>query len=232
MTFKQDLHLAYVIHTRAYRESSLLVELLSSEHGRVALVARGAKRGKAQASRLLQPFIPLNISWFGSGELVTLADVDAYGIGHDLRQKKAVCGIYLNELLIKLVPKWDPCVDLFSSYQQALLALANNELAEQVILRKFEVQLLKSLGYGLQLKTDVITGAAIQADRYYMFDPIAGPKLTHAEHVGAIKGKSLLALAVEDFTDAAVLLDIKRLMRIVLHHHLGVRQLKSRELLQ
>lgn len=232
MTRKQDLHLAYVLHTRSYRETSLLVEILSVEHGRVALVARGAKRGKAKDSQLLQQFSPLYVSWVGNGDLVTLTEVEAYEPRYNLQATSAICGLYINELLVKLVPKWDPCEMLFYSYVDALQQLALNNVEQQIVLRKFEMQLLQSIGYGLQLSTEVGTGNDIQADKCYMFDPILGPRLLGIASASGISGKSLLALAKQDFTDPAILLEIKRIMRIVFSHHLGARQLKTRELLE
>lgn len=234
MNLKQDLHFAYVLHTRSFRETSLLVEILSSEHGRVAAVARGAKRGKTKSSSILQPFMALQLSWHGNGDLVTLTNAEILKFNTALRGRSAICGLYLNELLIKLLPKWDHCEDLFNSYQYSLANLATGVISEQVLLRKFELQLLKSLGYGLQLRLDIDTGAAIISDRYYLFDPVLGPKQTNSSSVHAFKGASLIAFADEkfgEFSDPAVLLDLKRLMRLVLRYHLGTRQIVSRELL-
>lgn len=231
MTLKQDFHLAYVLHTRAYSETSLLVEMLSQEQGRITAVARGAKRGKAKTSNLLQLFMPLQVSWYGKGDLVTLTAAEAGGICHNLYGKLAVCGLYINELIVKLLPRWDSCQSLFSGYQAALIDLENNAVAAQVILRKFELLLLKSLGYELQLTKDVATGKLIDAGSYYNFDPVLGPKLVYATTSQAIKGASLLALEANDFTDPKILFDIKRLMRSVLNYHLGSRRLVTRELL-
>ena len=228
---KQALHLAYVLHARSFRETSLLIEALIVEAGRISIVARGAKRGKARTSNLLQPFIPLQISWYGNGDLVTLTVVEAINPGLGLYGRSAICGLYINELLVKLVPKWDCCKQLFDAYQTAITNLAKGEVADQIILRKFEMQLLKSLGYGLQLNNEVETGAKIEADKYYSFDPILGPKLVNSANKFAVKGKSILAMASETFNDAEILLEVKHLMRIVLYYHLGSKQLKTRELL-
>ncbi len=231
MTSKHEAQLAYVLHTRPYRETSLLVEALSLQHGRISLVARGAKRGSAPSSRLLQPFAPLSIAWFGNGELVTLTAVDACEPAHILIGKSAICGLYINELMVRLIPKWDPCAQLFAHYQNALTKLADGEAVQQVVLRKFELQLLRSLGYGLQLTTEIVTGHPVEADQYYIFDPALGPKLSARHNIAGIKGASLLALSTEQLDNPAILLDLKRLMRAVFSHHLGPRQLVTRELL-
>ncbi len=231
MTLKQDFHLSYVLHSRAYSETSLLVEMLSQEQGRITAVARGAKRGKAKASHLLQPFMPLQVSWYGKGDLVTLTAAEANGSCHALYGKPAICGLYVNELLVKLLPRWDACPLLFAGYQNTLLELQNHSNIAQIILRKFELLLLKSLGYELQLTKDVATGKLIDADSYYNFDPILGPKLVYVATNQSIKGASLLALEANNFEDYKILFDIKRLMRSVLNYHLGSRRLVTRELL-
>lgn len=231
MNLKQHLQDSYVLHTRPYRETSMLVELLSCEHGRITLVARGAKRAKNQVGSLLQPFLPLQVSWHGNGDLVTLIHVESQQPGPILSGRSAICGLYMNELLVKLLPKWDSCSVLYQAYAAALQELADTAVTLQVILRRFEMQLLKSLGYGLQLERDITTGASIEADGYYIFDPIQGPKLVGAKYAGAIKGESLIALASENWQTPGVLVDMKRLMRVVLNHHLGSKKLTSRELL-
>jgi DNA repair protein RecO (recombination protein O) len=240
MTTKHELQLAYVLHSRAYRETSLLVEMLSQEHGKIALVARGAKRGKSKSSAILQPFAPLHVSWYGNGELVTLTQIEPAGIGHGLYGRRAICGLYVNELLIKLLHKWDPCLQLFIDYQNVLNNLADANESEQISLRKFEKQLLKSIGYGLQLTKEVESGELVQADEYYIFDPVVGPKKINvgAGHragpignINAVKGASLLALESEQFESAEILADIKYLMRLVFAHHMGKRRIVTRELL-
>ncbi len=230
MTFKQNLHFAYVLHTRAYSETSLLVEMLSQEQGRITAVAHGAKRGKSKASNILQLFTPLQVSWYGNGDLVTLTTSEVNCGSYRLHGKLAICGLYINELLVKLLPKWDPCPLLFAGYKTALIDLENNSIAAQIILRKFELLLLKTLGYELQLTKDIITGCLIDENNYYSFDPMRGPKLVYAMTDQAIKGASLLALDANNFEDQKVLFDIKRLMRSVLNYHLGMRPLVTRKL--
>jgi DNA repair protein RecO (recombination protein O) len=231
MSIKHELHLAYVLHARSYRETSLLVEMFSQEFGRIALVARGAKRGKSKLSAILQPFIPLTISWYGNGDLVTLTQAEPASLGHALQGKRAICGLYINELLVRLLHKWDPCLHLFANYQELMQNLTQSQTSEQVTLRKFEKQLLKSLGYGLQLTIEVDSGTAVEADKFYLFDPILGPKLVNSACIGALRGTSLLALEQESFESPLALADIKYLMRLVFNHHLGARPLAARQLL-
>jgi len=225
------LQVAYVLHTRPYRETSLLVDAFTQQFGRITMVARGVKRGKQKASAILQPFIPLLLSWYGSGDLVSLTQVEPAGVNHDLAARRAICGLYINELLIKLLHNWDACADLFASYEHALTQLSLENIAAQITLRHFEKQLLKSLGYGLQLSREVSTGAPIQVDNYYVYDPVLGPRVVAEKVSGAILGASILALESGNFCKQTELLDIKHLMRIVLNHHLGARRIMARELL-
>lgn len=222
---------AYILHTRPYRETSLLVEAFTAEQGRITLVARGAKRGKNKTSAILQPFIPLSISWVGNSELVTLTQVELMGTIHDLQAKRAICGLYLNELLIKLLHKWDPCLNLFNAYQHTLQSLAQAEVSSKIALRMFEKQLLKSMGYALQLTREIETGLPVEDNYYYHFDPINGPKLVTNTHISAIKGATLLALERDDFSCARILIDIRRLMRAVLNYHLDTKRIIASQLL-
>ena len=225
------MQLAYVIHSRPFRETSLLVDMLCLEHGRIAVVARGAKRGKFKLSSILQPFVPLHVGWHGTGDLVTLTQSEAAGQVHDLQAKRSICGLYMNELLFKLLNKWDPCLNLFNSYKQSLENLAQPHVPEQAVLRSFEKEFLKSLGYGLQLTTEIESGDPVVSNKYYKFDPVLGPRLVENTHVAAISGATLLALETNDFACPVALADIKRLMRVVFSYHLGARALITRQLL-
>lgn len=221
---------AYVLHSRPYRETSLLIEALTATQGRISLVARGAKSGKAKLSAVLQPFVPLTITWYGNGELVTLKMAEHGGAPINLLGAAAVCGLYLNELLIKLLPKWDPCGLSFAIYNQALIELETAAANQrQVILRKFEKKLITNLGYALPLTTDMVNGSAIGADKHYWYEPGVGLRQVRDTHIGAIKGSSILAFAADQYCTEAMA-DIKRLMRSVLAHYLGNKKIVTREL--
>lgn len=228
---QHDLQLAFVLHSRSYRETSLLLDLFTLDHGRIGVVARGVKRGKSKLSAILQPFTPLQVSWYGNGDLVTLTHAEQIAPAFSLVTKQVICGLYVNELLIKLLHKWDPYTQLFADYQTVLQVLACEPAASQAALRKFEKQLLKSIGYGLQLTKDIDSGTTVVADLYYVLDPVLGPRLANKLHLDAIRGSSLLALSVDDYSLAETLADAKHLMRIVFAHHLGSRALMARELL-
>lgn len=229
--------LAYVLHTRPYRETSFLSEFLTKDYGRISVVAKGIRRPKSRGRGLLQPFIPLVISCVGRGALLTLTNFDAANVAPILTGRRTVSAFYLNELLFRLMHHEDPNPDLFDCYHKALSEL-ETATEEQVVLRLFEKSLLKILGYELQLLKEVKTGEAICPEEAYLFDPASGPFLAARHHFASgikskevFKGKSLLALAAESLHDEDVLSDLKRLMRLALAPHLGDKPLASRKLL-
>lgn len=233
-----ELERAYILHTRPYRETSLLLELFTYQHGRLSVIAKGVKRSKVRVRGLLQPFVPLLVSCSGRGDLLTLRDFDSGGNINFLKGRSLISAFYLNELLIRLLHRWDPYQTLFLNYEQTLVQLGNVE-NEQKILRLFEKSLLKTLGYELQLLKEAQTGHGICADDFYTYDPQRGPILVestqgHTEFEQKkylFKGKSLLALAEEKLDDLQVLSDLKRLMRQVLSVYLDHKPLETRKLL-
>ncbi len=226
-----DLHPVFILHTRAYRETSLILEVFSREHGRVGVVARGARGRKSRYQGYLQAFLPLQMGWSGRGELLTLNGVEAeHGLMH-LPASKLASGFYLNEIMMRLLHRHEPLPDLFLDYAIALQALRDN-LPEEPALRRFELRLLTHLGYGLQLTEDV-NGEAIQPNSRYQYLAEQGPcpQTTHTGPAGLeISGQTLLALAHEELTTEQELRESKRLMRYILATHLGDRPLHSREL--
>ena len=231
-----DNEAAYILHTRSYRETSLLVEVFTYQHGRLTVVAKGIKNSKKRARGLLQPFVPLSISCSGRGELLTLKEFDPRGSIPFLKGTSLVSGFYINELLMRLLHRWDPHQQLFETYE---LTLRQLDLTEdpQPILRLFEKSLLKALGYELPLLFDGNTGQPIQPEQYYSFDPERGPVATEEELSDYEKknqfyrGEALLALAQEKVEDKVILSDLKRLMRHVLALYLDYKPLETRKLL-
>jgi len=184
----------YVLHHWPYRDTSLLVEILTRDYGRVGLVARGAKRSKSRLYGLLQPFIPLILSWTGRGDLGTLNSAESQGPVNWLSGRSLMSGFYVNELLLRLLHRHDPHARLFGEYVDVLWRLSEMTVkngtgftmqsqngmnhCEQRALRIFEKNLLRELGYGLVLDHDVVTGQPIMADRHYDYFPDRGPVLS------------------------------------------------------
>jgi DNA repair protein RecO (recombination protein O) len=234
---RRDDQVGYVLHAYPYRETSVIVEAFTEACGRVGLVARGAKRPRSELRGLLQAFQPLTLSWAGAGELKTLAKAEWRG-GMPLPGGGALlCGFYLNELLLKLLPREDPHPALFAHYEDALRALGSETGATEqaVVLRRFELRLLAELGYALSLTREAGTGNAVDpSERYhYAFD--RGPQ-RYAAEPGArwpvVRGAALLALAQERYPDPETAAEAKRLMRLVLDHYLEARRIESRRVVK
>jgi DNA repair protein RecO (recombination protein O) len=231
---RRDDQPAFVLHTFAYRETSVIVEAFTAEHGRIALVARGARRPRSELRGLLQGFQPLLLSWSGQHELKTLLRAEWRGGLPRVGGSALVCGFYLNELLLKLLPREDPHPGLFANYEAALAELAGGG-GQAPVLRRFELGLLTELGYALPLVREADTGGPIDpAARYhYAFD--RGP---HRAPPGPglrwpmVRGSTLLALADGRYADAETAAEAKRLMREVLDHYLEQRGVESRRVVQ
>ena len=215
---------AYVLHSRAYRESSALVDFLTPQ-GRLRAVMRGA-RGKAGS--LARPFVPLEVEFRGRGELKSVSRLEAAGIPNLLHGEALFSGLYLNELLIRLLPEQDPHPATFDHYAMTVLALAQGRALEP-LLRSFEWRLLDELGYGFALDMDRL-GQPIAAAGLYRLQADAGLEAVGQLQPGVFHGSELLAMAEADWSVPGALAAAKRLMRQALAPHLGGRPLVSREL--
>lgn len=234
---RHDDELAWVLHTRAYRETSLIVEAFGRTAGRVALVARGAKRPRSELRGVLQAFQPLILSWTGAGELKNLVKTEWSG-GIALPAGAALLsGFYLNELLLKLVPREDAHAALWDAYAESVRALGERSgaAAQAAVLRTFEVKLLAELGYALALTHDGASGEPVDPKRSYHYDIGRGP-LLHASEPGvagsSVRGSTLIALASGCFPDSATAGEAKRLMRRVIDYYLENRKIFSRRIVQ
>lgn len=226
-----DLTPVYVLHTRPFRNTSLIVELFSQVYGRISVVAKSARGPKSRYRGQLQLFTPMLASWFGDRELKTLTQIELHGMPLQLNQKPLFCGFYFNELLMRLLHKEDPHPKLFDIYQQSLLRLEKNDVIA-VVLRIFEKKLLDDLGYGLPLSHEVKTNAAIQPDCFYEFIPQQGFFLTNqsSDDKNIFSGMELKKIAQDNFDLESTQESAKKLMRLAFATLLGVKPLKSREL--
>ena len=227
---KAEQQQAYILHQRPYRETSLLLDVLTQKYGRLSLVAKGVKRTKRSQAGLMQLYQPLFISWSGRGDLLTLIATESAAVRHSLQGSASLCGLYLNELIIRLLALHDPAEMVYLAYRQALIQLAdigNNE----IVLRLFEKRLLSQLGYRLNLEYEVESGQAIEDELRYYYIPESGLYRWHsAVNSTSILGRSLRQLIEEDGFDHDGLLEIKQLMRHVLQYYLGEKPLKTRQL--
>ncbi len=224
-----DAERCYILHRRAYRETSLLVEAFSRGQGRVGLVARGVRQKRSRWTGLLEPFQPLWLTWQGRGEMGTLTAVEPQSRVEMMRGRTLYAAFYINELLLRLLARNDPHPELFDGYDAAIHDLAQSS-TEDATLRIFEKRLLASIGYGIITDCDVDSGEAIQAHKKYAYIPDLGPTTATLGGGCRVSGKALLALAEEHFDDEATLRETKQLMRSLLAPHLGSRPLETRVL--
>ena len=229
---RTEFEAAFVLHVRSYRESSQIVDLLTQNHGRVGVVARGARRPKSAWRGLLRPFQPIRASWIGRGSLQTLLAAEPTAVGLKLEGMRLMAGFYMNELLIALLHQGDPHPDLFAHYGAALGALSEDEVAEPV-LRRFEISLLSEIGYGLITDRDIVNQQPLQPSMLYEYVADRGP-VPLAEGASGdlvLSGAELTAIGHGDFAEPKILGAAKRLLRAKLNWCLGGRPLKTRQVL-
>ena len=229
-----DLNPAFILHRRPYRETSLLLDVFSRDHGRVGLLAKGARRPRTGFAEILQPFLRLQLAWSGKSELMTLTRAEPGQPGHSLKAERLIAGFYLNELIARMLHRHEAHADLYTAYDETLKALADTGSDEQVAIRLFEKRLLKSIGYGLVLDHDVQSGKSIEDDQdyYYQADRGPGRNAPPTPDYVKISGRALLAIHRECFDSGESLGEAKLLMRYILNKHLGSKPLASRNLYQ
>ncbi|MCL1887042.1 MAG: DNA repair protein RecO [Betaproteobacteria bacterium] len=221
----------FVLHSYVYKESSLIVDIFSRDHGRMALVAKGAKRPHSRLRSVLQTFQPLSLNWSGKSELRNLVSAEWVGGMVPLESSVLLYGFYLNELLLKLTAREDPHPGLFDHYVTALARLANTESA-QIVLRQFELAVLKETGVAADLSVDAHNGGQVEPDEIYVVDPEKGPRPARISDVTPrVTGKTLLDMTNEDYSDSMTQVQSKLLMRALLAHHLNGAQIQTRQIL-
>lgn len=228
---RQELHPAYVIHTRAYRDTSLIIEIFTPTHGRVSLLARGAKSGKVKKALMLQPFRKLHVSWAGRGDLPVLTAVEEVGQSLRLNGQSLACGYYINELVYYLVPKHEPAEELFVQYWPVIEALNETHLRDHA-LRQFEFSLLDQTGYTPLLSHEKEGNVEINPMMSYRYLIPDGP--VREEIAGtsgiAVSGTTLLELAAMNYAALSHVKEARDLARALIHYHLNGRELISRTL--
>lgn len=230
---RTTLEPAYVIHRRAYSDTSLIVELLTPGYGRVSVLARGVKKGKAQKSLLLQPFRSLHVSWAGRGELPVLSAAEEAGNALHLQGESLACGYYVNELVYHLIPKFEPAPDIFTHYWPTIQSCCKPDSC-QPDLRNFEIALLEQVGLSPILDHDITSSLAIDSGNTYYYRIPEGPVAADTAHGSRngieISGSTLIKISARDFSESKTQTEAKRLTRSLLHYHLDGKELLSRAL--
>lgn len=221
---------AYILHKRAYKESSYIIDLFTFESGVVSVIAKGAKSNKSKFYLNLQLFNQLDVMYSGKTELMTLIQADVNKTVSFSVKKNTFCGYYINELILRLLHKHDQHQNLFSHYEQLLNDMAN-AIQPEALLRAFEKALLIEIGYGIDFG-NTANGVDIQDKELYLVSPDNGIMHSSSNQSSdlLVTGKTLKDIELEDFSDLNTLRESKQLMRRILQHHLGGRPLKSRDL--
>jgi DNA repair protein RecO (recombination protein O) len=222
---------AWVLHHRPFRDTSRILDIFSREHGRLSLVARGARAAKSRLRGILRPFTPLSLSWVSRSDLGTLTGAELLESPLTLSGDALMSGYYVNELLLKLLHKHDPQPGIFDIYSQVIANLAaGNDVAPT--LRRFEMELLRMLGYELNLQHDAESHQELAADQHYDYRPGQGPVLATDRHGHTgFTGAELFAIGDQDFEKRDVLRNASRLLRDVIAFHLDGKELKSRKVM-
>lgn len=233
---------AYVLLNRPYSETSWIVEVFTQDYGRIALMAKGARRIKSQIKGILLPFQPIIVSWTGKGEIPTLTSAENKAselnlIEQELKGDQLVCGFYCNELIMYLLHRYDPHPRLFERYHETIIGLYNpdsvaNEARLANTLRAFEQIMIKEIGYEVNFKFEADGKSPIQTDSYYQFLRGQGFVASSKETKNAIQGRIVLALQSDniEFSNEQDRSQSKFLMRNILSQTLGYKKINSREL--
>ncbi len=228
----QEAEPAFVLHSYPYRETSLIVEAFTRHHGRIGLLAKGARRPRSALRGTLQAFQPLLIRWGGKGQLRGLHTSEWQGGIPQLKGIGLMSGFYLNELLLRFLHRDDPHEGLFDLYTEAVTALSTNNNIPAT-LRRFEKFLLGELGYALLLDREAETNDPLDPAGSYTYVIEKGPVQMNSADGSAIvlSGKTLLDLSCDNYEDPVTLSQSKLLMRHLVGHYLGSRTLHTRQLL-
>jgi DNA repair protein RecO (recombination protein O) len=224
-------HPAYILHHRPFRDSSQILDIISREHGKLSLVARGSRGAKSRLRGILRPFMPLSLSWFLKSDLGTLTGAEVNGAPLSLSGDGLLSGYYVNELLLHFLHRHDPQPDIFDLYARAIQSLAATE-SIAACLRHFEIELLKQIGYALNFDHESGSQQVLQADQNYEYRIEQGPvAVNKTEGSLVFSGAMLGAIGAQEFDDSGTLRAASRLMREVVAFYMGGKELKSRRVL-
>lgn len=222
----------FVLHRREYSETSLLVDFFTENHGRITLLAKGARRARSPLKALLQPFTPLLLHWGGRGELKTLIKAESASLALPMTTLSLYSGFYVNEILARVLENQTAYPELFQHYLHCVTQLAASPESLEPTLRSFEFQLLKAVGYGVDFATCAATGQPVDPKMLYQFYENRGFVASLLQNNRSFLGKDLLAFHTLDFSDKQTQQAAKRFTRMALKPYLGSAPLKSRELFQ
>jgi DNA repair protein RecO (recombination protein O) len=222
---------AFVLHTRPFRNTSLLVDLFTKEHGRITAVARSARGLRSKYKNIFRPFSLLWVNWTGRFELRNLTHAEIQDTMPLLMGEILYCGLYVNELLFKLLPQEEASPSLFLKYSYLLKTLTASSTPNEIELRYFEKYLLKTIGYGLPLHKEAYSEDLIQSHLFYKYIPKGGFLRAEKNNSAPLfSGKALLAFDQETLKESQLLKEIKLLMRMAIGDVLDKKKINARQL--
>lgn len=224
-----DWQRAFVLHTRPYSESSLLVDLFIETKGRMTVIAKGARRKRSMLKGILQPFTPLIVQYSGNSNVKTLLRCEAISLALPLFGTALYSAFYLNELVHRVIISESDTSELFQAYLNALRQLAQ-QIEPEKVLRRFELILLESLGYRIDFEHCYVTGDDIVDSMFYQYQSEQGFISSLLQNTSSYSGKELRAFASKNFEDSQCLKAAKRFTRLALKPYVGSKPFKSREL--
>lgn len=233
-----ELQPAYLLHSRPFRDSSLILDFLTPGHGRISAISRGGRSARSKSKSLLQPFTPVTISLSGKSELKNLRSIELRRGLLSLKGEKLFSALYMNEIIVRLFQSHEADHGFFQEYEKTLLALASDQPAEPV-LRNFELTLLDTLGYGVDFSAEAHTHLPLRTDQWYYFQEESGfvkvqdPDVLAGDNPAAVNifsGGDLLHIHSRDFSDSSTRKTAKLVIRVILGNHLGSAPLRSRAL--
>lgn len=233
-----EMQPAYLLHSRPFRDTSLILDFLTPEYGRLSAISRGGRGAGSKSKSLLQPFTPVHISLAGKSELKTLKSIDLRDAPIALSGEKLFSGLYMNEIIVRLFQSHEADPDFFIQYELALLRLVSEESPEPV-LRHFELFLLDALGYGIDFSAEAHSHDPITTEHWYYFQEESG--FVRVQDLNLLKGdmhsrgsifhgRELLNIHERDFKEAETRKTAKAVIRGILNSHLGSTPLRSRSL--
>ena len=223
---------AFILHHRPFRDTSQILDLVSREHGKLAVVARGSRGAKSRLKGVLRPFMPLSMSWIIKSDLGTLTGAEVRGAPLRLTGEALLAGYYVNELVLHFLHRHDPQPEIFDAYAGTIEALATSGAGIASVLRQFEMALLRHTGYALNLDHEAGSGADLDPGRNYDYRVEQGAvAVSRNDGPMIFTGTVLAGIAAQQFDDPDVLRAANRLMREVIAFHLGGKELKSRKVL-
>jgi len=222
---------AFVLHHRPFRDSSQILDIVTRDHGKIALVARGSRSAKSRLAGVLRPFLPLRLSWVARSDLGTLTGAEAVGAPMGIRGDAMFSAFYVNELLLSFLHRHDPQPEIYALYAEVISELVSTaDIA--ACLRSFELELLGLLGYAVSFQDDATADKRLDPKRHYSYRVEEGlVAIDRSEGPMVFSGAVLQSIQAQEFDKPEIVRAASRLLRGTIRHHLGGKELKSRKVL-